>query len=260
VSCTYNHDQHVDIEKGEILGTGGFSNIQAIATTRRGSLFAVAGGYIETTDTLGAPIALKAQQEKKTVQQLDLSSFSSKSNRPLEKYAVKSIRGSIDDRKKYNGTIDLAKEAKFLSVLSHKHIIGFHSEADNVGTLDYFIIIERLQICLPKQFKLWNDRRVSLQYSGESTKVIAEGSQRLMDKRLVVMFQVSSGVAYIHQKNIMFRDLKPDNVGLTSEGQAKIFDFVSIAVSRYILAYTYKYGTLLRIINSQTIASSFYYS
>jgi hypothetical protein len=132
------------------------------------------------------------------------SSFTSSKKLILSKdnFAVKSIRRSIDPCKMYHGTIDLAKEAKFLSALSHDHIIGIHSVADSesVGTVDYFIILERIKICLTKQFKLWEAKVLSIKYARLPRKKVIENNKRQLDNRLVSMYQVSSGLAYMHEK------------------------------------------------------------
>ena len=101
----------------------------------------------------------------------------------------------------YAGALDLAKEAKFLSALSHDHIIGIHSEGENVGTLDYFIVIERIQICLSKQIKLWKTKKTLNTYEQLGIRnQAAKYQKQQLDKRLLIMYQVSSGLAYMHKK------------------------------------------------------------
>jgi len=43
--------------------------------------------------------------------------------------------------------------------------------------------------------------------------------------RLQSAIDIAEGLAYLHQRNVMFRDLKPDNIGFDHKGTAKIFDF-----------------------------------
>jgi serine/threonine protein kinase len=44
-------------------------------------------------------------------------------------------------------------------------------------------------------------------------------------RRLMVILQICRGVAFLHSKNVVHRDLKPDNVLIDSAGRAKLCDF-----------------------------------
>jgi serine/threonine protein kinase len=45
-----------------------------------------------------------------------------------------------------------------------------------------------------------------------------------MSKYLHIL-KVLEGIKYIHSKNVLHRDIKPDNIFLGSEGKIKIGDF-----------------------------------
>ena len=42
---------------------------------------------------------------------------------------------------------------------------------------------------------------------------------------LFLAFQISAAISYLHSHNIIFRDLKPANVGFDVRGDVRIFDF-----------------------------------
>lgn len=52
------------------------------------------------------------------------------------KYAVKSLRTDLSDSMVFNGALDLAREAMFLSAISHPNIIILHSTAQNPGKIN----------------------------------------------------------------------------------------------------------------------------
>ncbi|VEU44778.1 unnamed protein product [Pseudo-nitzschia multistriata] len=47
----------------------------------------------------------------------------------------------------------------------------------------------------------------------------------LLEERVDVTLQLADALAYLHSKNVMHRDLKPDNIGFDADGILKVFDF-----------------------------------
>jgi len=46
-----------------------------------------------------------------------------------------------------------------------------------------------------------------------------------MDERLHIALQIAAAMKYLHSHSIMFRDLKPANIGFDVRGDVKLFDF-----------------------------------
>lgn len=126
----------------------------------------------------------------------------------------------------------------------------FHSPTihTHTGPKGYFLIIDKLNETLDTRIKRWKkEKRKALSKNGKKKKetVVTKGLKSLATKRLSaedisrqesmanyngeisedqvdVGLQISSALMYLHGKNIMFRDLKPQNVGFDVRGDVKV--------------------------------------
>lgn len=146
--------------------------------------------------------------------------------RSAAKFVVKKLRCDLSNSTRNDGALALALEAKLLQKLSHPNLISMRYLGDNLGGLDFFIIIERLEIDLAQQLHLWkgDEARLRLSKSFKKTKKTEILLSSFYD-RVGIAYQVSTAIAYLHNKSVIFRDLKPQNIGLDKHNNAKIFDF-----------------------------------
>lgn len=133
---------------------------------------------------------------------------------------------------------DLVQEAEFLSVLQHPNIIKLRGSSDEdylgfeKGPKGYFLIIDRLDEVLTNRIVKWkkvvNGRGSLLKSITRRSSDASDSSKdenNFLEERLEVLLQIAAAFVYLHEKNIIFRDLKPDNVGFDVRGDVKIFDF-----------------------------------
>lgn len=128
------------------------------------------------------------------------------------------------------GAKDLVMEAHFLSAFDHEHIIklrgwsaagiaGFSAAGRADG---FFLILDRLSITLSKKISRWREDE-------KIRKTMTKGRQtaknQLLMIRLDAAIDIASAVEYLHERRILFRDLKPANIGFDPRGTLKLFDF-----------------------------------
>jgi len=145
-------------------------------------------------------------------------------------YVVKQVDPELIHSEKVTflkGTIDLALETHYLASLSHPHILDIKGICckSPFETTDYFIILDQLQEILARRLVQWMHQKRAI--TG-ITGVLTGGrgkSKQLLVERLLVAYDVADALKYLHARTIIFRDLKPDNIGFDGEGTVKLFDF-----------------------------------
>ena len=66
----------------------------------------------------------------------------------------------------------------------------------------------------------------SSNYGSQKHKTLTPDLQRQIDYRLkCVAIPVAEAMKYLHSNNVIFRDLKPSNIGFNEHGTVKLFDF-----------------------------------
>jgi eukaryotic-like serine/threonine-protein kinase len=95
------------------------------------------------------------------------------------------------------------QEAQAVAALSHPNILAVHDIGQHDGTS--YLVSEFLD--------------------GESLRELLARGIPSHRKSINYAIQVAHGLAAAHSKNIAHRDLKPDNIFITREGQVKILDF-----------------------------------
>ncbi|HEX4824227.1 MAG TPA: protein kinase [Candidatus Polarisedimenticolaceae bacterium] len=95
------------------------------------------------------------------------------------------------------------REAKSVAALSHPNILALHDFASQDGLT--YAVMELLE--------------------GESLRArLAEGPLPAR-KAALLAIQMARGLAAAHEKGVVHRDLKPDNLWITTDGRLKILDF-----------------------------------
>ncbi len=112
---------------------------------------------------------------------------------------------------------DLAQEAKLLSRLNHENIIQLHGTSAGCPSASFvmdqrgfFLVLGLLSETLSRRLQRWR----------------SSGHRRVMHRLQIAATGIVKGMEYLHSNNIVFRDLKPNNVGwCETTGDIKIFDF-----------------------------------
>jgi len=115
------------------------------------------------------------------------------------------------------GAKDLVHETAILANLDHRHIIKLHGRAagsiTNAFALNssYFILLDKMSESLQDRIDSW-----------KRTEEVLKGPGM---KQLEPALSIADAMSYLASKNIVFRDLKPDNVGFDRKGVLKLYDF-----------------------------------
>jgi serine/threonine protein kinase len=147
-----------------------------------------------------------------------------------ESYVIKKISQSIVDNdfnKFIQAAKDLATETNFLIVLGqHPHILNIRAVGQgDFFSPDFFLVLDRLHDTLyDKIEKSWKTQLYDLENSffvyDRAAKI-----KTLWNERMGVMKDLAGALSYMHDMRIIYRDIKPDNVGFDGQGIVKLFDF-----------------------------------
>jgi len=255
---TFDLDQ---FEIGQLLGQGGFScvyNLRRRRQVRRKSSpskFEFDLSSAETDLPTAPDVTNTSDCSSSTRSQPDLelaSDGQDSSSSPLapdfpskEPLVAKLLHSKTlkEPKTAQKAARDLQIEATILSTIPHhRNIIqlrGVSAEFWTCGSLgsthESFLVLEKLCEPLNVTLRRWaTEARASFSSKSgllnlfEKKHYLSRNAQA--DRLDQVALSVASAMKFLHKHNVIFRDLKPHNIGFDSEGRVRLFDFASARI------------------------------
>jgi serine/threonine protein kinase len=263
--------------------TYGDSALDSIAPFERDEIFL---GRRVGTGSFSAVYEVQAfnlrpdQMSVYTKEQVKMREATAKSVENGAKYVMKCLKDEVeesDDEYLFlDAAQDIVHEAEMLAALSHPNIVNLHGmiasrhDAFLGGASAFFIILESLESTLAEKINVWAKEKnffnpsktlkslsLSSSFSSSSSRALDEVKRATrsvdeggsLDKRLGVAKSIADAVDYLHSQGVIFRDLKPDNVGFDKQGNLKLFDF---GLSRFIPQHSDAYGDVYEMSGAGT--------
>jgi serine/threonine protein kinase len=182
-----------DVKLGGMLGEGSFSSVHIATTSNRSRELL---GTIET--------------------------------RATQNYALKRLHERVvcEAGLCRAAAMDLVFEVTILSSLpAHENIIRIRAISDDfwVSPEKGFMLMDLLHETLDRRLSRWR-----VQENRASVPLFGRQRQRCRDQQARVSYAalgIAKGVEFLHRNRVIYRDLKPKNVGFDQDGCVQIFDF-----------------------------------
>jgi serine/threonine protein kinase len=143
----------------------------------------------------------------------------------IARFAVKHLREGVGVEIKADAVYDLACEARYLSSFQHPNIVKLRGTVGIPGSPGFMLVLDRLTLTLEEKIHQWQlDQR---KFRGALGLFRRDniGLNDVFMQRLVVLFDISRAMRYLHKKRILYRDIKADNIGFNVRGDIRLFDF-----------------------------------
>jgi len=184
---------HVEIKVGGILGRGGFCTVTELLEV---DLKGGGGGRHEKAQVINRSSSLISIQDRAFI--------SKHCDRDGQcRYAIKRLSENLITKSKSRfvaGVVDLAMEAKYLSILQHPHIIKLRGMSNSHPCSDtFFVVLDRLYDTLTERMVSWKKTARRMSGLGSVRDFNGNKKEEQLGMRLIVAYDIGSALSFLHQ-------------------------------------------------------------